>query len=292
MPSIALTAPGSGSAFPPAMTRRLMLMFKQHIAPAVVLSAVLLIALSSTAGAIPDGGPTDSPVVWKQCANGRDDDRDGRADMLDPGCTTRSDTSEKNPPKQCANGRDDDRDGRVDLADHGCTDPETGSPRRDDNNEGDDPAAHVDMLWKDAEVRAKIQEAYDAMVDVEQGGWIYQSRDGKHLWPVRRNCGQGGCLPDRIVLDPPPIEQEHFIVGTFHTHPGKDSCEGPSLADVRNSQTRGVPTLILERTSSGAQRYDTYHDNPYVDENCTRSSDRGPRRRAIGLSGFQGYPGR
>ena len=268
-----------------------MLTFKQHIACVAALSAVLLIAIGSPAGAIPGGGPTEAPIVWKQCANGRDDDRDGRADMADRGCTTPSDTSEKNPPKQCANGRDDDRDGRVDLADHGCTDPETGSTRRDDDNEGDDPAAHVDMLWKDPSVRAKLQEAYDAMVDVEQGGWIYQSRDGK-LLPVRKECDQGGCLPDRIVLDPPPIEDKRFIVGTFHTHPGNDGCEGPSLADVRNSQSRGVPTLILERTPSGAKPFDTYHDPPYIDANCARSSDRGPRRRQIGLSGFPGYPGR
>jgi hypothetical protein len=271
--------------------RRLMLRFSQHIAPAVALCAALLVGLSATAGAIPNGGPTDSPVIWKQCANDKDDDRDGKTDMRDSGCTGPSDTSERNTAKQCANGRDDDRDGRVDLADHGCTDPETGARRRDDDNEGDDPAAHVDMLWKDPAVKATIQQAYDEMVDAEQGGWIYQSRDG-NVRAVRKDCSQGGCSADRIVLDPPKILDGFFIVGTFHTHPGGDGCEGPSLADVRNSQSRGVPTLILERTANGAKPFDTYNDRAYVDANCTRSPERGPRRREIGLSGAPGYPNR
>ncbi len=58
------------------------------------------------------------------CANGEDDDGDGRADAADPGCRDAEDLSEGDPPaavRACANGRDDDGDGAIDWpADPGC----------------------------------------------------------------------------------------------------------------------------------------------------------------------------
>jgi hypothetical protein len=57
----------------------------------------------------------------------------------DPGCATRDDNDETNPPqpppppRQCADGLDNDGDGRIDMADPGCANPE------DDNEANDPP---------------------------------------------------------------------------------------------------------------------------------------------------------
>jgi sugar lactone lactonase YvrE len=64
--------------------------------------------------------PSYRTLAWlaPACANGRDDDGDGFADLADPGCATATGVRED---PQCDNGRDDDRDGRIDLADPSCT---------------------------------------------------------------------------------------------------------------------------------------------------------------------------
>ncbi len=63
------------------------------------------------------------PVDTLPCANGLDDDGDGRIDAADPGCNWRGDDSEIDPLQApgCADGRDDDGDGAVDFpADPDC----------------------------------------------------------------------------------------------------------------------------------------------------------------------------
>jgi hypothetical protein len=66
------------------------------------------------------GAETCVPVA---CANGDDDDGDGLADALDPGCLSLADDAEVDPGAvpQCANTGDDDGDGFPDYpADPGC----------------------------------------------------------------------------------------------------------------------------------------------------------------------------
>jgi hypothetical protein len=46
----------------------------------------------------PKPTPTKSAAAPAQCANGRDDDRDGRVDLADPGCSSRTDRSESPNP--------------------------------------------------------------------------------------------------------------------------------------------------------------------------------------------------
>lgn len=67
--------------------------------------------------------PPPPPAV---CANGLDDDQDGKIDYpADPGCSSATDDSETDPvppPAACADGLDNDGDGRVDYpADPGCS---------------------------------------------------------------------------------------------------------------------------------------------------------------------------
>jgi serine protease AprX len=61
------------------------------------------------------------------CSDGRDNDGDRRVDYPnDPGCSSRRDTTEKDPapppppPPACADGQDNDGDGAVDTNDRGC----------------------------------------------------------------------------------------------------------------------------------------------------------------------------
>ena len=75
----------------------------------------------------------------KACADGRDNDGDGKADLNDPGCSGSADDDETDPPPppppamQCEDGEDNDGDGNVDLADAGCS-------TATDDDESDDPA--------------------------------------------------------------------------------------------------------------------------------------------------------
>lgn len=66
------------------------------------------------------------PVPKAACANGLDDDGDGKIDYpSDPGCSSATDTSEADPvppPVACGDGIDNDSDGKTDYpADPGCT---------------------------------------------------------------------------------------------------------------------------------------------------------------------------
>ena len=75
------------------------------------------------------------PSSIAACANGIDDDGDGRYDTLDPGCSGPADTSERAPTLPCDDGVDNDGDGRSDHdpatfanpaagdGDPGCFDP-------------------------------------------------------------------------------------------------------------------------------------------------------------------------
>lgn len=91
----------------------------------------------------PEPSPSASPITT-QCSNRRDDDRDGRIDLADPGCSSRNDNSEApdpspkpspsasaSPPAEpspeplpnnCNDNFDNDGDGLPDGADPGCDD--------------------------------------------------------------------------------------------------------------------------------------------------------------------------
>ncbi len=52
---------------------------------------------TTTTSTLPvDSTPTTRPPTRPQCSDGRDNDRDGRIDLRDPGCRSRSDNSEFN----------------------------------------------------------------------------------------------------------------------------------------------------------------------------------------------------
>jgi cysteine-rich repeat protein len=71
---------------------------------------------------VADDGCSPSCTVEDQCANGLDDDGDGRTDFpSDPGCASAADFLETTPALACDNGLDDDGDGFTDVPDDpGC----------------------------------------------------------------------------------------------------------------------------------------------------------------------------
>jgi hypothetical protein len=62
-------------------------------------------------------------AVETACNDGKDDDRDGRVDLADPGCADAADPSETSPLLACDDGADNDGDLLVDAADPGCKGP-------------------------------------------------------------------------------------------------------------------------------------------------------------------------
>ena len=90
--------------------------------------------LATPAQPLPPVVPQLPPPL--QCADGVDNDGDGKVDLADPGCASETDDDETDPPPppaQCADGVDNDGDGKVDLADPGCA-------NETDNDETDSPS--------------------------------------------------------------------------------------------------------------------------------------------------------
>ena len=84
------------------------------------------------------------------CDDSLDDDGDGLSDYpADPGCTSPTDTSERDASLVCDNDLDDDRDGLIDQADPGCADPsdtsERGAIYECDNGLDDDQDQLIDF---------------------------------------------------------------------------------------------------------------------------------------------------
>jgi hypothetical protein len=81
-------------------------------------------------------------IPAEQCADGIDDDWDGRIDLQDPGCSDATDPSEHASNLPCDDGIDNDGDGKVDAGfDPGCPGPKSllENPACDDgiDNDGD-----------------------------------------------------------------------------------------------------------------------------------------------------------
>jgi hypothetical protein len=84
------------------------------------------------------------------CDDGLDDDGDGLIDFpADPGCSSLTDSDERNLALACDNGLDDDTDGLTDMNDPGCSSPsdisERGASFQCDNGLDDDGDLLVDF---------------------------------------------------------------------------------------------------------------------------------------------------
>ncbi len=154
--------------------------------------------------------PGNGPGPTAQCADRRDNDRDGRIDMRDPGCSSPSDNDERNttpPPAQCADGRDNDGDGRIDMRDPGCSSPSD----NDERNTTPPPAQCADGRDNDGDGRIDMSDPgcsspsdndeTDATPPPSSGGTTLTFTDA--TWtctqPVSRYATRG--LPLRVVMN-------------------------------------------------------------------------------------------
>jgi cysteine-rich repeat protein len=128
-------------------------------------------------------GCSDSCEV-EECANGIDDDGDGRVDAgSDPGCAAAWDLSERDPTTACDDGADNDGDGRADFraaggGDLGCADPTspTEAPACQDGADND----------------GQPGRDFDGGASVN-GGVAVDARDPQclHPWQRRESAGCG-----------------------------------------------------------------------------------------------------
>jgi len=80
------------------------------------------------------GGTKDNPA--EVCANGVDDDGDGKADCADPDCA--GEAACMHAVENCTNGTDDDGDGQVDCADSDCASTPACTPTAENCTNGTD----------------------------------------------------------------------------------------------------------------------------------------------------------
>lgn len=106
-----------------------------------------------------------------------------------------------------------------------------------------------DELLNDPTVQQALEQAWldsqpnDPANRHEEGGWIFMDTTAGRITVVRAPAGAQAS----INVNNPPAVAGSVIVGTFHTHPNPTSegwDPGPSDADTRNANRRGVPTLI------------------------------------------------
>ena len=119
------------------------------------------------------------------CANGVDDDGDGRVDHpADPGCTSSEDESEHQAAVGCDNGFDDDGDGSIDGDDPGCFVPN--SP------------------FEDPECSDGLDNDGDGRVDHDGAGGIPDPECAGEPWPNREGsaCGLGYELSLLVLIGP------------------------------------------------------------------------------------------
>ena len=122
------------------------------------------------------------PELLAACSNRFDDDGNGRVDWPDdPGCEYSADPSEEGVPlprPRCADGVDNDLDGRIDSADLGCS-----SPRDDEElDEFELAPACADGLDNDGDLLADWPQDYgcaSAGDRCEQGGFISCDEQGE-----------------------------------------------------------------------------------------------------------------
>ena len=75
----------------------------------------------TTVASAPAGPVRTAAGELPHCADGIDNDGDGKVDDADAGCSERGDGSENSDGPACSNGKDDDGDGKVDGDDPGCS---------------------------------------------------------------------------------------------------------------------------------------------------------------------------
>lgn len=172
---------------------------------AVADMAVATDAEPASDGLIPDAAPQTA------CADGLDNDRDGKVDFPDdPGCEDAADDDETDPAPlpECADGLDNDEDGFFDIADPDCTSPidltEAGAnPATTCNNgEDDDDDGLIDFPNDPGcSAAGHISEA-DLVPPPACANGVDDDADGQTDFPQDPGCAGAG---DTDETTPEPI---------------------------------------------------------------------------------------
>ena len=95
----------------------------------------------------------------------------------------------------------------------------------------------MEDAWKASDVRA-----LRPLVPHEEGGWIFMNLITGSL-SIKRGAATH---TDAFKLEPgPDAEENNVLVATFHTHPTMVKKPGPSDADKKADNRRGVPNLVV-----------------------------------------------
>jgi hypothetical protein len=144
----------------------------------------------------------------------------------------------------------------------GCkTQPCPSAPTTDELRNNPTVQQAMEQAWTDS-------QPDDAAKRHEEGGWVYMNTTTGEITTQRAPAGKQAS----ISVENPPAVSGSVVVATFHTHPNPTSegwDPGPSDADTKNANRRGVPTLI--RSDDGVHTT-------------------GPDTRRGGLSGGSGFP--
>ena len=218
-----------------------------------------------------DEDERDPPAIGGRpvCANGLDDDGDGRIDYpYDPGCATRGAGDETDPPAlpACANGLDDDDDGLIDFpSDASCAnaadDDESGNARVACNNRiDDDDDGHIDHPHDPGCPGPGSRSETDPEPPPACADDIDNDRDGLVDFPFDSGCAAAGAPSELDPAEPPAchnrIDDDADGRIDFPRDPG---CE--SAADGDETDPAFAPACANGRDDDGNGRID-WPDDP------------------------------
>ncbi|MCB9545031.1 MAG: hypothetical protein H6706_03970 [Myxococcales bacterium] len=194
------------------------------------------------------GGPFKLTVEAERldpgCADGRDNDGDGRVDGDDPGCASPDDEDERDeagPPSVCNNGEDDDDDGLIDYPyDPGCLTRGSGSEEDPAvapacaNGQDDDADGFIDFpLDAGCQARGDNNEA-DPRPRPACANRIDDDMDGFIDYPFDPGCEAAGDGSEVDVGDPVcsnGVDDDRDGIADFPFDPGCSSAADPSERD-------------------------------------------------------------
>ncbi|MEZ4431020.1 MAG: hypothetical protein R3F65_01315 [bacterium] len=153
------------------------------------------------------------PDVLPACADGADNDFDFAIDYpADPNCASAADTDENSPP-QCSDGRDNDGDGLVDLADPGCL----GDPNRFSE-------------FNTAACRNRLDDDGDALVDYPFDPGCATPNDTDEADPATPPACANGVDDDGDGLVDHPADAESCLAASDDSE--DDACERVVPRDI------------------------------------------------------------
>ncbi|MBT3865400.1 hypothetical protein HOE67_00165 [Candidatus Peregrinibacteria bacterium] len=220
----------------------------------------------------------------KACANGVDDDGDGKIDAYDPGCDSDQDDDEHNTVDDnnnnnnynnnndyeiCSNGKDDDGDGKVDYLDSDCKLPK--SAVMDVYNATASPKSFNPHVYSSKISWWMDKDAYvDVVIEDPQSSLVIQLVDNKLLddgfnevwWEgTKDNKTTGTIVPDGtynyvITATNKKYETVSDTQEGVITVSTSDGATGAQTQDIEDVNTGGGTSGVASGTTGGQTTFD------------------------------------